>query len=206
MKNELTAASIPSNEKTSSLLKQTMLELAESKASVSVDELLLRFQRRSYGGVLLLLAILCLIPGVSVFAGVMMIWPASQLFWGLPAPKFPRYIGARLVTVEHIERLLKRVIPWIELLEKIVKPRWPLVTSDLARKMIGLFIMFLAVIVAIPFPLSNFPPAVAVFCFALALLERDGLFVFAGIVVGAVASTIGVGLFYVFFAWLQQVL
>ena len=44
----------------------------------------------------------------------------------------------------------------------------------------------------LPLPFSNFPPAVAMLCLSLGLLERDGALVAAGLALAATALAIGV--------------
>ena len=88
--------------KTSTLLAETLQTLEGSH--VSVGELMMQFQRRSFGGVLLILALLAMVPGISVFAGMAMMVPAFQLFMGLPAPVFPKVIQQRKVGVIGLQK------------------------------------------------------------------------------------------------------
>lgn len=187
--------------KTSELLNETISSLQGK--NVEIGELILQFQRRSFGGVLLILAILAMVPGISIFAGMAMVVPAYQLLIGLSAPVFPSAIQKRKVSVNALKRWGPKVITWVTLLEKLVHFRWPVLTNTPARRVMGLTIMLLAMVVTIPFPFSNFPPSVAIICFALGLLERDGLMVIIGSLVGIVAFTIGITLFYVAMTWIS---
>lgn len=190
--------------KTSELLYETINGLEGS--SIEVGHLIQQFQRRSFGGVLLMLAILALVPGISIFAGMAMTVPAYQLLMGLPAPVFPSSIRKRHVSVSGLKRWGPKIISWVETLEKLVQFRWPVLTNVAARRIMGLTILLLAIVVTIPFPFSNFPPSVAIICFALGLLERDGLMVVIGSVIGIIAFTIGLTIFYVAFAWISAFL
>jgi len=184
--------------KTSTLLAETLGSLEGTH--VSVGELMNQFQRRSYGGVLLILALLAMVPGISVFAGIAMIVPAFQLLIGLPTPIFPKFIQSRQVGVADFILLGRGV----ERLENLVVPRWPTLSNTLARRLIGLIILFLGMVVAIPFPFSNFPPALATIGFSLGLLERDGLMIIIASVLSVVAFTIGFTVFYVAAGWISQ--
>ena len=186
--------------KTSELLYEAINNL-EGK-NVAVGDFILQFQRRSFGGVLLILAILAMLPGISVFAGIAMTVPAFQLLMGYPAPVFPKSIRKRTVSVSALKRWGPKIINWVEMLEKLVRFRCPKLTSVAARRLMGLAILLLAIIVTIPFPFSNFPPSVAIICFALGLLERDGLMVIIGSVVGLIAFTIGATILYITATWL----
>jgi len=191
---------IPSNLKTSELLRETLRNLTSTR--ISIGELLTQFQRRSYGGVFLILALLAILPGISVPAGIALIVPALQLMRGYRAPVFPKLVSEKSVSVEGLKKWGLSVANWIEKLEHLVKPRWPQLTSPVARRVIGLTIFLLAIVVAIPFPFSNFPPAVATICFALALLERDGLMVLVGGLISVAAFSIGITVFYLIINWL----
>lgn len=188
--------------KTSELLHETINGLTGN--SVEVGELMLQFQRRSFGGVLLILAILAMVPGISIFAGMAMVVPAYQLLMGFPAPIFPKSIHKRKISVSALQRWGPSVILGVEKLEKLVRFRWPVLTNVSARRIMGCAVLVLAVIVSIPFPFSNFPPSVAIICFALGLLERDGLMVIFGSLIGLIALTIGLTIFYVAFTWLLR--
>lgn len=195
---------IPSDVKTSQLLRDTLNSLTSN--SISIGELLKQFQRRSYGGVFLILALLAILPGISVLAGMALLVPAFQLLLGYPAPIFPKAISQKKISAEGLKKYGFIVVKWIEKLEHLVKPRLPQLTSPIARRIIGLTIFLLAIVVAIPFPFSNFPPAVATIGFALALLERDGVMVVLASVISFAAFTIGFTVFYLIFNWLSQFL
>ena len=52
--------------------------------------------------------------------------------------------------------------------------------SVLNERLIGAACLLLAVILVLPIPLGNLPPAVAICAFALGLLQRDGVAVLVG--------------------------
>jgi len=188
--------------KTSALLAETLQALEGSH--VSVGDLMKQFQRRSFGGVLLILALLAMVPGISVFAGIAMIVPAFQLFIGLPSPVFPSFIQTRKVGVKGLQKWGMTVSKWVERLETLVVPRWPSLSNNIARRLIGFVILLLGLVVAIPFPFSNFPPALATIGFSLGLLERDGLMITIACALSTIAFTIGFTVFYIAFGWLAQ--
>lgn len=190
--------------KTSTLLAETLQTLEGSH--VSVGELMMQFQRRSFGGVLLILALLAMVPGISVFAGMAMMVPAFQLFMGLPAPVFPKVIQQRKVGVIGLQKWGMKVSYWVERLETLVVPRWQVLSNNVARRLIGLVVLLLGLVVAIPFPFSNFPPALATIGFALGLLERDGVMIIIASIISIIAFTIGFTVFYIALGWVTQFL
>jgi hypothetical protein len=196
--NEADTSSI----KTSALLAETLNAI--DSTHVSIGDLMMQFQRRSFGGVLLILALLAMVPGISVFAGIAMVVPAFQLFMGLPAPVFPNFIQQRQVGVASLQKWGVMISRGVERLETLVVPRWPSLSNRLARRLIGLVILFLGIVVSIPFPFSNFPPALATICFALGLLERDGLMIIIAAILSAIAFTIGFTVFYIIINWVTH--
>jgi hypothetical protein len=52
-------------------------------------------RKRSFGIVMLLLAVVAVAPGFSIVAGLLLMIPAFQMIAGKPAPVFPRRIATR---------------------------------------------------------------------------------------------------------------
>jgi hypothetical protein len=87
-------------------------------------------RRRSFGIIMLLLALVAMAPGVSIIAGLLLMIPAFQMIAGQPAPVFPRRIAARPLPTRHLAALVQRAVPVLRYLEKAIHPRWP--TGDQA--------------------------------------------------------------------------
>ena len=70
------------------------------------------------------------------------------------------------------------------------------------ERLIGLAILILALILALPIPFANWLPACAIAIIALAIVEKDGVAVLVGLAVGVisllVAATVVVGLIKAF--------
>src|SRR5690606_38862765 len=71
--------------------------------------------------------------------------------------------------------------PHIRRMERLLRPRLLLLTGPLGERLLALIALALAIILALPIPFGNWPPALAIVLFALALLERDGLFYVLGL-------------------------
>jgi hypothetical protein len=61
---------------------------------VTLEWLMARLGDRSFGLVLLLLALLGLLPGVSAVAGVLLMVVAVQMILARPGPAFPRRVAS----------------------------------------------------------------------------------------------------------------
>jgi len=149
-------------------------------------------RKRSYGIIMLLLAIVAAAPGVSFIAGLLLMIPAYQMIAGHPAPIFPRRIAARPLPTRHLAALVQRAVPVLRYLEKIIHPRWPILLGA-TRRLVGIVVMLLsATLIFLPIPLSNVAPALVIALISLAFLEEDGLLLsialLAGIVILAVEA------------------
>jgi hypothetical protein len=185
----------PTTETTSVLLRRILAELEGEK--VSIEYIILQLRRRSFGGIFLLFAALGLLPGISFFAGLIILIPALQMALGLRAPLLPAVIGQRKISVSAIQSLGNKTIPWIEKIESYIKPRWFIVSRPPMPNLIGILTVGLAMVIMLPLPFSNFPPALALLCLSLGLMERDGVMMIIGLCLATIALIIGGLMFYV---------
>ncbi|MBF0290062.1 MAG: exopolysaccharide biosynthesis protein [SAR324 cluster bacterium] len=180
----------PSDEKTSELVTRVFEELSSDE--VLVEYLIPQFRHRSFGGLLIILAVIALIPGISMLAGLAILIPGTQMILGVRVPILPRFIRQRTIRRNLLRQIGVRIIPWLERIEQHVKPRWFMLTHSPMPRLIGMLAVSLAIVVILPFPFINFPPAIALIFLSLGLLERDGMLISIGIICGFIALTIGV--------------
>ena len=98
---------------------------ATARRGTDADHFTLGLRKRSFGIVMLLLALVAMAPGVSIVAGLLLMIPAFQMNAGQPAPVFPRRIAARPFSTRHLAALVPRAVPVLRYLEKVIHPRWP---------------------------------------------------------------------------------
>jgi hypothetical protein len=131
-------------------------------------------RKRSFGIIMLLLALVAIAPGLSIVAGLLLMIPAFQMIAGKPAPVFPRRIATRSLPTKHLAAVMQRSLPLLRYLEKVVHPRWhtPL---EATKRLVGTIVVVLsATLVFIPIPLSNVVPALVISLISLAYLEELG--------------------------------
>jgi len=145
----------------------------EAPEHVTLGWLMGRLGDRSFGVVLLLLALLGLLHGVSAVVGVLLMVPASQMVLARPGPAFPRRIAARRFEAERLARVVRRVVPALRFLEHFIRPRWA-TPFGATKRAVGGVVLLLAASMLAPVPLSNIPPALAIGLIAFATLEDDG--------------------------------
>ncbi len=177
---------------------EVLRDLAASDVErISVGSILSAFGDRAFGALLLVFALpnaLPMPPGTSAILGAPIVFIAFQLMIGRPSLWLPRIITDRSLARADFATLAAKIEPWVHKLEKLLKPRYPLLTTPLADRLTGLACFVLSLILALPIPFGNMPPAVALTAFALGMIESDGAAIAAGWV-GTIASFIILGLF-----------
>jgi hypothetical protein len=132
-------------------------------------------QKRSFGIIMLLLALVAISPGISIAAGALLMIPAFQIMAGKPAPVFPRRIANRELPTGHLANLIQRSLPGLRYLENVIHPRWHAALGP-TRRIVGVVILLLsATLVMSPIPFTNVVPAVVVALISIAYLEEDGV-------------------------------
>ena len=89
--------------------------------------------------------------------------------------------------------IIDRIEPWILRFERLARPRLWLLPQRLAEQLVGGISLLMGLMLILPIPFGNFPPAVAVIVMCLGLGERDGLWTGAGMLVSILAVGIVIG-------------
>jgi hypothetical protein len=141
--------------------------------------------KHSFPAIIFLLAIVAVVPGVSLIAGLLLLVPIVQMIAGLPAPTFPRRIATRPLSTDKLNACLRRIISILKVVEVAIHPRWPRAVA-VPKRIVGLVILLLAVrLLVVPIPLSNMLPAALISLIALSYLEEDGLMLVLALVIAA---------------------
>jgi len=160
---------------------------------IRLVELVDSFGDRTFGALLLFFALPNLIPlppGSSAILGTPLILIAAQLALGRTSLWLPQAVGNRTLATRDLQKLVGYTVPALRRTERLLAPRLDMLLND---RLIGLACLVLALVLFLPIPLGNIPPAFAICAFALGLLQRDGVAVLVGWV-GTVASLIIVAL------------
>jgi hypothetical protein len=147
-------------------------------------------RKRSFGMIMLLLAVVAIAPGVSIVAGLLLMIPASQMIAGRSAPLFPSRIATRPLPTRHLAALVQRTVPVLSYLEKIIRPRWP-TPLEATKRLVGAVVMILSIVLVLaPIPLSNVVPAAVIALISLAYLEEDGLLLSIALLAAVIVLTV----------------
>jgi len=158
-----------------------------STSTVTIATLSDALSHRAYGMLMLVLALPNLIPipapGLSAIVGAPLILVTLQMLLGLKSPWFPSFIGKRKLKTEQLRRVCRRVVPVMKKLERITSPRLKILAKPPADRVIALICVVLSLMIMMPIPFGNALPALAIGCFAIGILQRDGLFILAGLLI-----------------------
>lgn len=174
---------------TSRLLRQFLERHAEQEY-VSLGELVAELGDRAYGPLLVMCALPEALPlpvaGVSAIIAIPLMLVSAQLSLGFSRPHLPKWLAKRRWKQRNLAKVVEKGLNYLEKAEKIVRPRWGFITSRLAQRLLGLFILFMAIIIALPIPLGNMLPAIAIVVISLGMSEGDGLLVVIGVLAASV--------------------
>lgn len=170
----------------------------ESRERIAVGDLLSAMGDRAFGALMLVFALPNIVPtppGTSAITGTPLVFLAAQLCAG-KRPWLPRVISQRSLAREDFSRVVQKIVPVLLRVQKLLRPRMQGLLSPVAERVIGLVCLLLAIILALPIPLGNILPAIAIGCFSFALLERDGLFALIGGVLSVISVAVVSGVIY----------
>lgn len=165
---------------------------------IAVNDLITLLGGRGRAGLILLFAlpnVLPAPPGMSGVLGLPLLYLSFQMMLGR-VPWLPKFIGHRSVPRDHFALLVDTAAPWLARAERLLRPRWFWLVNQRAERVIGAFCLLLAAVLALPIPLGNMLPALAISLIALGVLERDGLWVIFGTMAGLVSLFIVGGVVY----------
>jgi hypothetical protein len=165
---------------------------------VTLGALIAALGPRGYGVLIVLFALPNLlpiyIPGLSPIFGVPLLIICAQLAMGLPAPRLPRFLTNRSMRRSDLLLIAEKSTPWLQRVERWVRPRPSFVTSRVGERLIGAYGVWLALIVIVPLPFTNGPPSLACMIMAIGLMEEDTLTILGGAAFGVVASFLGLSI------------
>ena len=142
--------------------------------SVTLDWIISRLDERSFGAIMLLLALLAMVPGISLVAGALIIWIAVEMILARPRATLPRFLARYSIATARFTRLIERMALVLCWLERLIRPRWR-TPFTLTKSVVGVILLLLGLSLYSPFPLSNLIPSVVIMGMALAYLEKDGV-------------------------------
>jgi hypothetical protein len=184
-------------------LSEILTQIAgdDTRQRISIGDLLAALHDRAIGALIFAFALPNIIPmppGASSILGAPLLFLTAQLAFGR-SPWLPMAITNRSLDRSHFAAMVRRIAPWLARAERLLRPRLEILTRPPFENVIGGICLFLSIILFLPIPLGNMPPALAICVFALALLERDGIWVLAGLCAATAAIAVVWGVLFALF-------
>ncbi len=152
---------------------------------------------RSFGVLLLVFCIPALVPGVATVATVPLVLLGAQLALGHPTPWMPAFVRRRSMATTDFARIVRRVAPIVERVERLLRPRAAAATTLSGERLIGAMCAALALLLPVPLPFGNAIVVFPILVLALALIERDGRVALGGLLAGVACAAFFLALTWV---------
>lgn len=192
-------------------LSSILAETLGDDAPVTVGGIADHVARRGFGLLMIVLALPTLIPvlppGYAATVGLLYILLAAQMLWGLEKPWLPQRVRAYRLSARAMRTLRDRGVPFLRRIERWSRPRAMVLDDRILERAVAVIVLVLGVVLFTPLPFLNTLPAMAVLILGIGLLNRDGVFLLAGLLLAVLVILIivfGVGTLYTILNWLRS--
>ncbi len=191
---------LPFSERIADVLAAIVGSRGETEDPIpTIESLTSALGKRSFGIVLVLFGLpnFIPIPGLPILCGIIVGLVGVQMIGGTESLKLPRWLAARRVKRADLAGLVQRAEPLLRALEKVTRPRLAALTGRAAQRFLGAVLLMLGIALQAPIPfLGGIAPGIAVILIGLAMTERDGVLLVAGIIAATLAMILTFTLTY----------
>ncbi|MGV8930323.1 MAG: exopolysaccharide biosynthesis protein [Brevundimonas sp.] len=149
-----------------------------------LGELVNAFGERGFGALMLFFGLLNIaigiIPGTTTILGAPLLLMGVQLAVRQDQLWLPRWALKGSIERETYRRGVAKVLPRLQMMERLSRPRLAIMTSELSEVLIGVATVILAFILILPLWGGNLIPALVISAFGFGLMQRDGLAILLG--------------------------
>lgn len=167
-----------------------LLQIADSvETDISVGDLVDRVSDRGFGLVQLVMALPVCIPflyGIPQVASIPMLFIALQIVAGRHSLWMPEKAREKRISKDALVTLAGRAKRYVGWFEAISRPRLTFLTRGVPERIFGLFMSVFCLSILVPLPATNSVPGLGVAIQSIGFLERDGLLVILGTIIGSI--------------------
>jgi hypothetical protein len=158
-----------------------LLDTAKRNGGLHIRTILMREGRLGVAVALLMLAIPAVVPipnPLGPVFGTCLAFVAVQMLLGRQSLWLPEFIGSRILPVKVVEAAVNGTRSTILGIEARLRPgRLGVLTGRVARIVLAIPVLLLAILIALPIPFGNTLPAISIALIAISLAEQDGLMI-----------------------------
>jgi hypothetical protein len=159
---------------------QQLVDNAAKEKKMTYGSIVAELGNQGFGLIIVLFALpsalpISVVPGFSFIFGLPIVFVALQIIMGKNRLWLPKYLSEKEVNKEKLVQIIKKTLPYLKYIEKLLKPRISFMTSPIAERMHGLMLLMLSLLLLLPIPMSNFIFAALIILFGLGLTGEDGL-------------------------------
>ncbi|HAS8511608.1 ABC transporter permease [Vibrio sp. 03_296] len=187
---------VPENQR--SRTSDVIVELIKQAQSpgITLRSLTDRLGDRTFGMLLMLIALFNVLPLVSIIGGILIATLGLQMILGRRKAWLPSVILDRELPNDKVQAILRTFEPKVRKLEQYIYPRIQYMEAPVVDQVNGCIILLLGLLISLPFPFTNIAPAFVVMIMGLGLMERDGLLQIGSFLLGML-SIGGIGYFLI---------
>ncbi len=160
---------------------------------ITLGEMAEAFGDRAFGLLILLMCLFGLLPGMASVFGVPTLILGLQMGLGRDVPRLPRIFANRSIKRTDLLRVASLSARSLRLVERYVRPRPGWCTGPGGRRAIGWLTVYVAIMLILPGPGTNGPPAFGNIVMALGLVEHDSKVTALGMLLSVLGCVFATG-------------
>lgn len=165
--------------------------------NIKVGTLLKSIDSGGFALLNLIFAIILMIPlppPIAIIAGLIIMFLSFQMIIGMKEVWLPKIITEKSIKRTTLTVIVEKSTIYLYKLERFTRRRFTFVSNPITERIIGAFIFFLAGITLTPIVFANTIPGLAIILISFGMINKDGLMVIIGFIVG---------IFSIFVVWLM---
>jgi hypothetical protein len=155
--------------------------------TATLGDVIDRLDERAFGLLLLLLGLPCAVPFVYVLPQIIslpILALAAQMALGRKTPWLPDRFRRRTFPIRAFKDVIDKSERYVGWVERFAHPRLRPVTGHGGARFVGAILLIPAFSILVPLPGTNAVPGMGISVAALGLIERDGILVILGLLIG----------------------
>lgn len=168
--------------------------------TISLKEIKESLHERGFGILMVIFVIPCCLPvpvppGVPLIFSIPLMFLSVQMLLGFENPWLPKWLANKSFKRTSLAYMVEKAAPILRKIEILLRPRLPFASTRKSERIIGIFILFLSLVIALPLPIpfSNFVPGIGILVMSLGLLSKDGLVIILGMIMGLFGAALVLG-------------